>query len=144
MVLHSCYKPINQQELLLLMHTLGTVPHLLISDQTYLFNTCLVLILLFERRFFQSTLAALASTANFSAFAVHRRFSTSSCLLSLSALLYRQGCSFTSSVLSPYFFIEVIYYIYLFIFSCQFSQIVIIFVFVCFISLHHSFCENPR
>ena len=62
------------------MHTLGTVPHLLISDQTYLFNTCLVLILLFERRFFQSTLAALASTANFSAFAVHRRFSTSSCL----------------------------------------------------------------
>ena len=25
------------------MHTLGTVPHLLISDQTYLFNTCLVL-----------------------------------------------------------------------------------------------------
>ena len=25
------------------MHTLGTVPHLLISDQTYLFNACLVL-----------------------------------------------------------------------------------------------------
>ena len=47
------------------MHILGTVPQLLISDQTCLFNTCLVLILLFESSFFKSTLATFPLTTNF-------------------------------------------------------------------------------
>ena len=58
------------------MHTRGTVPHLLISDQTYLFNAYLVFILLFESNFFKSTLAAFLSTSNFSPIGVHRIFST--------------------------------------------------------------------
>ena len=126
------------------MHTRATVPHLLISDQTYLFNAYLVFILLFESNFFKSTLAAFLSTSNFSPIGVHRLFSTSLYLWSMSALLYKQGYSFTSSVIFPYFFIEAINYIYLYLFCCQFSQIVIIFVFVCFLSLNHSFCEIVR
>ena len=59
------------------MQTLGTVPQLLISDQTYLFNTCVVFILLFESSFFKSTLAAFPLTTNFFPVAVHRLFSTS-------------------------------------------------------------------
>ena len=56
------------------MHTLGTVPQLLISDQTYLFNTCLVFILFFESCFFKSTLADFPLTTNFFPIAVHRLF----------------------------------------------------------------------
>ena len=74
MVLHSCYMPIRLQELLLLMHTLGTAPQLLKSDQNYLFNTCLVFILLFESSFFKSTLADFLSTTNFFPIAVYRSF----------------------------------------------------------------------
>ena len=94
LVLRSCYRWILLQELLLLMDTWGTVPHPLISDQTYLSNTYLVFILVFESSFLKSTLAAFPSTSNFSPIAVHRLFSTSSCLQLMSALLYRQGYFF--------------------------------------------------
>ena len=56
------------------MHTLGTVPQFLKSDQTYLFNICLVFILLFESSFFKSTLAAFPLTTNFFPIVLHRLF----------------------------------------------------------------------
>ena len=59
------------------MHTLDTVPQLLISDQTYLFNTCLVFILLFESNIFKSTLAAFPLTTNFFPITVRSLFSIS-------------------------------------------------------------------
>ena len=120
---------------------LGHCSSFLISDQTYFFNTYLVFILLFKSSFFKSTLAAFPWTCNFSPIALHRLFFPNSHVYNRCLLYYwdKDTC-FTSSVMLLYFFIEAMYYIYLYLFCCQFSQIVIIFVFVCFLSLYHSFC----
>ena len=124
------------------MHTRGTVPHLLVSDQTYLFNAYLVFILLFESSFFKSTLAAFPSTSNF-LLLLSIDFFPHPHVYNWCLLYYTDKDTFFYLLgnISLFFHWSHLLCLPLLILLSILTNCHYFRVFVCFLSLWHSFCE---